>query len=87
MLVKNAKGNGKMNNLQVTMKSIKKLRPQGLGARKPRDRDSLGYYKVEEYQIFIIMWCLPHVLNHLDLALNIVLSGTSAFFREIERLL
>jgi hypothetical protein len=26
----------------------KKLRPQGLGARKPRDIDSLGYYKVEE---------------------------------------
>jgi hypothetical protein len=61
------------------------LKPQRLGARKPRDIEYLGYYKVEEYQNFIIMWCLPHVLNYLDLGLNIVLGGTSALFKEIER--
>jgi hypothetical protein len=63
------------------------LKPQRLGARKPRDIDSLRYYKVEEYQYFIIMWWLPHVLNHLDLGLNIVLGGTSVFLKEIERFL
>ncbi len=42
------------------MKSMKKSRPTRLQAKWLKSIDSLGYYKAENYQIFI-MWCLPHV--------------------------
>ncbi len=63
MLVKYVAGNGKIKDLDGSLQIVKKLSRVTLGARWPRSTKSLGFYKAEEYQIFV-MWCLPHVLDH-----------------------
>ncbi len=64
---------------------MKKLSLATLGAWWPRSTKSLGFYKVEEYQIFV-MWCLPHVLYILDLGLDSILGGIGAVLTEVRRL-
>jgi hypothetical protein len=85
MLVKYAKGNGKIKDLDGVLQIVKKLSLATLGARWPRSTKSLGFYKVEEYQIFV-MWCLPHVLDHLDLGPDSILGGIGAMLIEVGRL-
>ncbi len=85
MLVKYVEGNGKIKDLDGALQTVKKLSPTTLGARWPRSIESLGFYKAEEYQIFV-MWCLPHVLDHLNLGLNSFLGGIGAMFIEVGRL-
>jgi hypothetical protein len=85
MLVKYAVRNGKIKDLDGALQTVKKLSLATLGAKWPRSTESLGFYKAEEYQIFI-MWCLPHVLDHLDLGLDSILGGTGAVFTEVGRL-
>jgi len=64
---------------------VKKLSPATLGTRWPRSIESPGFYKAEEYQIFV-MWCLPHVLDHLNLGLDSILGVTDAVLTEVGRL-
>jgi hypothetical protein len=85
MLVKYVAGNGQIKDLDGALQIVKKLSPATLGARWPRSTKSLGFYKVEEYQIFV-MWCLPHVLDHLDLGLDSILGGIGAMLIEVRRL-
>jgi len=85
MLVKYVEGNGKIKDLDGALQTVKKLSPTTLGARWPRSIESLGFYKAEEYQIFV-MWCLPHVLDHLNLGLNSFLGGIGAMLIEVGRL-
>jgi hypothetical protein len=85
MLVKYATGNGKIKDLDGVLQIVKKLSPTTLWARWPRSGESLGFYKVEEYQIFV-MWCLPHVLDHLDLSLDSILGGIGAVLTKVGRL-
>jgi len=85
MLVKYAAGNGKIKDLDGALQTVKKLSPATLGTRWPRSTKSLGFYKAEEYQIFV-MWCLPHVLDHLDLGLDSILGGIGAVFTKVGRL-
>jgi hypothetical protein len=85
MLVKYAAGNGKIKDLDGALQNVKKLSPATLGARWLRSTKSLGFYKVEEYQIFT-MWCLPHVLDHLDLGLDSILGGIGVVLIEVGRL-
>ncbi len=85
MLVKYAEGNGKIKDLDGALQAVKKLSPATLGARWPRSTKSLGFYKVKKYQIFV-MWCLPHVLDHLDLGLVAFLGGIGAMLTEVGRL-
>jgi hypothetical protein len=49
MLVKYAKGNGKIKDLDGVLQSVKKLSLATLGARWPRNREFLGFYKAKEY--------------------------------------
>ena len=58
----------------MAMATMRKIRPSDVGARWPRSISSLGYYKVEEYQIFV-MRCLPHILDHLGLDMNSTLGA------------
>jgi hypothetical protein len=58
MLVKYVAGNGKIKDLDGALKTVKKLSLATFGARWPRSTESLGFYKAEKYQIFV-MWCLP----------------------------
>ncbi len=85
MLVKYAAGNGKIKDLDGALPTVKKLSLATLGARWPRSTEPLGFYKAEEYQIFV-MWCLPHVLDHLDLGLDSISSGIGAVLTEVGRL-
>jgi hypothetical protein len=85
MLVKYVEGNGKIKDLDCASQTVKRLSLATLGARWPRSTKSLGFYKVEEYQMFI-MWCLPHVLYLLDLGLDSILGGIGAVFTEVGRL-
>jgi hypothetical protein len=85
MLVKYAARNGKIKDLDGALQTVKNLSPARLGARWPRSAESLGFYKAEEYQIFV-MWCLPHVLDHLDLGLDSILGGIGAVLTEVGRL-
>jgi hypothetical protein len=86
MLVKYVKGNGKIKYLDGVLQTMKKLSPSTLGARWPRSTESLGFYKVEEYQIFVT-WCLPHILDDLDLGLDSILGGIGVVFIEVVRLI
>ncbi len=54
MLVKYAEGNGKIKDLDGALQTMKKLSLATLGARWPRSTESLVFYKVEDYQIFVI---------------------------------
>ncbi len=85
MLVKYAPGNGKIKDLDGALQIVKKLSLVTLGAKWPRSTESLGFYKAEEYQIFV-MWCLPHVLDHLDLGLDSILGGIGVMLIEVGRL-
>jgi hypothetical protein len=85
MLVKYVARNGKIKDLDGALQTVKKLSPATLGARWPRSTKSLGFYKVEEYQIFV-MWCLPHVLDHLNLGLDSILGGIGVVLTEVGRL-
>jgi hypothetical protein len=85
MLVKYAEGNGKIKDLDGVLQIVKKLSPATLGTRWARNTKSLGFYKAEEYQIFV-MWCLPHVLDHLDLGLDSFLGVIGAMFTEVGRI-
>jgi len=85
MLVKYVEGNGKIKDLDGALQTTKKLSLATLGARWPRSTESLGFYTVKKYQIFV-MWCLPHVLDHLDLGLDSILGGIGAMFIEVGRL-
>jgi hypothetical protein len=54
MLVKYAKGNGKIKDLDGALQTVKKLSPATLVTRWPRSTESLGFYKAKEYQIFVM---------------------------------
>ncbi len=45
MLVKHIESHGKMQDIEIAMRRVKKLKPQGLSARLSKGIDSLGYYK------------------------------------------
>jgi hypothetical protein len=49
MLVNYAKGNGKIKDLDGALQSVKKLNFATLGAKWPRSRKSLGFYKAKKY--------------------------------------
>jgi hypothetical protein len=85
LLTKYAEEIGKMRDIDLAMATVKKLRPVGFGARWPQNLASIGYYKVEEYQIFV-MWCLPHILDHLNLGPRSVLDASGMLLTEIGRL-
>lgn len=55
-----------MDELNNAFVIATKNKPRGLGGRWPRKLQSLGYYKAEEYQLFV-MWCLQYILDHLNL--------------------
>jgi hypothetical protein len=74
ILVKYAEERGLSKDVDEAMTTMRKIRPLDIGARWPRSISSLGYYKAEEYQIFV-MWCLPHILDHLNLDMNSTLGA------------
>ena len=76
---------GKTRDIDLAMATMKKLRPVGFGARWPQNLTSIGYYKTEEYQIFV-MWCLPHILDHLNLGPGSVLGASGMLLTEIGHL-
>jgi hypothetical protein len=49
MLFKYVEGNGKIKDLDGVLQNVKKLNLATLGARWPRSRESLRFYKVKEY--------------------------------------
>ncbi len=49
MLFKYVEGNGKIKDLDGVLQNVKKLNLATLGARWPRRRESLRFYKVKEY--------------------------------------
>ena len=67
------------------MATMRRIRPLDVGARWPRSISSLGYYKAEEYQIFV-MWCLSHILDYLNLDMNSTLGALGMVLNEIGRL-
>ena len=85
LLIKYAEGIGKTRDIDLAMASVKKLRPVGFGARWPRNLASIGYYKAEAYQIFV-KWCLPHILDHLNLGPGSVLGASGILLIEIGRI-
>jgi len=85
VLVKYVEGNGRIKDLDGALQIVKKLSLDTLGARWPRSIESLGFYKAKEYQIFV-MWCLPHVLDHLDLGLDSILGGIGVVLTKVGRL-
>ena len=66
LLIKYVEEIGKTRDIDLAMATVKKLRLVGFGARWPRNLASISYYKAEEYQNFV-MWCLPHILDHLNI--------------------
>ena len=85
LLVKYAEERGLSKEVDEAMATMRKIRPLDVGARWPRSIYSLGYYKAEEYQIFV-MWCLPHILDHLNLDMNSTLGALGMVLNEIGRL-
>ena len=85
MLVQYGEQHGRAKDIDAALYAVKHCRPQGLGARWPRNISSLGYYKAEEYQLFV-MWCLPHILDHLNIGESSVLGATGILLTEIGRL-
>jgi hypothetical protein len=83
MLVKYGERNGKIKDLDGALQTMK-LSPTTLGASWLKNIKSLGLYQAEEYQIFV-MWCLPHVVDHLDLGLNSILGGIGVVLTEVGR--
>jgi len=77
MLVKYGERNGKIKDLDSVLQTAKKLNPTTLEASWPNSIEFVGFYKAEDYQIFV-MWCLPHVVDHLDLGLDSILGGIGA---------
>jgi hypothetical protein len=84
MLVKYGERNGKIKDLDSALQIAKKLNPTTLGASWPNSIEFVGFYKVEDYQIFV-MWCLPHVVDHLDLGLDSILGGIGAMLIGVGR--
>ncbi len=84
MLVKYGERNGKIKNLDGALQIAKKLNPTTLGASWPRSIEFVGFYKAEDYQIFV-MWCLPHVVDHLGLGMDSILGGIGAMLIEVGR--
>jgi hypothetical protein len=84
MLVKYGERNGKIKDLDGVLQIAKKLNPTTLGASWPRGIEFVGFYKAKDYQIFV-MWCLPHVVDHLDLDLDSILGGIGAMLIEVGR--
>lgn len=85
LLVKYAEERGLSKDVDEAMATMRKIRPLDVGARWPRSISSLGYYKAEEYQIFV-MWCLPHIVDHLNLDMNSTLGALGMVLNEIGRL-
>jgi hypothetical protein len=75
LLVSTMEKIGWMLELETTLAIVTCQRPKGLGGCWPWKFKSLGYYKTEEYQLFI-MWCLPYILDHLNLGMFTVLGGS-----------
>jgi hypothetical protein len=84
MLVKYGERNGKIKDLDSVLQTAKKLNPITLGASWPNSIKFVGFYKAEDYQIFV-MWCLPHVVDHLDLGLDSILGGIGAMLIGVGR--
>lgn len=85
LLVESMSTVGQMEELERALAIATQHRPQGLGGRWPRKLKCLGFYKAEEYQVFV-MWCLPYILDHLDLRKDSVLGGVGMILIEICRL-
>ena len=85
LLVDSMSALGRFDELEEALVIALKHKPKGLGGRWPRKLKSLGYYKAEEYQLFV-MWCLPYILDHLDLKRDSVLGGVGMLLIEVCRL-
>jgi len=53
-----------------------------LGVHWPQKLKTLGYYKAEEYQLFV-MQCLPYILNHLNLGRSAMLGALGVLLIEV----
>ena len=85
MIVKYAKQNERVKDIDTPMEVVKNIRPQGLETRWLRNLSSLGYSKAEEVQIWII-WCLPHILDHLNIGIDSIMGASWMLLTKIARL-
>lgn len=85
LLVETMQQTGQMLELEKALAIVTQHRPKGLGGRWPRKLKSVGYYKAEEYQLFV-MWCLPYILDHFNLGRSTTLGGLGVLLIEICRL-
>ena len=85
LLVKYAEERGLSKDVDEAMATMRKICPLDVGARWPISISSFGYYKAEAYQIFV-MWCLPHILDHLNFDMNSTLGALGMVLNEIGHL-
>ena len=78
---------GREKNLEEALRVVSQpaCRPKGLGQRWPTSLDSLGFFKAKEYTNFIL-WCLPFILEKLQIEKHFVLGSLGVFLTEVGRL-
>ena len=74
----------KKKNLEEILQIVSQqaYRPKGLGQRWPTSLDVLGFFKADEYTNFIL-WCLPFILEKLQIEKYSVLGSLGVFPTEV----